>query len=578
MTDDILQLAIQEHQAGNYKKAKEYYQSILHSEPSHPHANHNLGLLTRFLHNPEEALVFFKKALEINQNEGQFWISYIETLIEANEVNKAHIAVNEAKKLKINEQTLNRLGEKINEFKKLGIKKNPLTEINKLIALYNNNLLKEAENKAIRITQQYPEYPVPWKVLGVLQSKKEKWQNALKSFLKVLEITPKDEETISNLSAVQYELGMLNEARKSSIDALTLNPNYAQAYYNLGRVLYLLGNLTEAEANYRKAIDLNQNYADAYCNLGLTLEGAGNAKEAAVATRIALTINPDLHQAQENLGVWLLSLKQYEEAEIELKKAITKKSDLKENLLFCLLMQNKDKEFYKLLESMGPSLKISSLLGSVCSRAQLRYGKHTHNFYCSEPMNFVIEADLRKVCDFKKEFINPLKEISDNLTELRLQGLLTNGKQSSGNLFMMEKDKTKEIQNLIHEEVKKYKDRFKKSKEGLIQKWPKKYKLYGWLVAMKSGGKLSAHMHESGWISGSIYINVPKKNKQNDGNIGFCIEEEQFLTDGKKSPEKIIDVSTGSLCLFPSSLLHYTIPFDSEEERIVLAFDVQPDV
>ena len=110
MTDDILQLAIQEHQAGNYKKAKEYYQRILHSEPSHPHANHNLGLLTRFLHNPEEALVFFKKALEINQNEGQFWISYIETLIEANEVNKAHIAVNEAKKLKINEQTLNRLG------------------------------------------------------------------------------------------------------------------------------------------------------------------------------------------------------------------------------------------------------------------------------------------------------------------------------------------------------------------------------------------------------------------------------------------------------------------------------------
>ena len=94
---------------------------------------------------------------------------------------------------------------------------------------------------------------------------------------------------------------------------------------------------------------------------------------------------------------------------------------------------------------------------------------------------------------------------------------------------------------------------------------------------MKNGGKLSAHMHESGWISGSIYINVPKKNIINSGNIVFCVEEEQYLTNGKKNPEKIIDVVTGSMFLFPSSLLHYTIPFDSEEERLVLAFDIQPD-
>jgi len=38
--------------------------------------------------------------------------------------------------------------------------------------------------------------------------------------------------------------------------------------------------------------------------------------------------------------------------------------------------------------------------------------------------------------------------------------------------------------------------------------------------------------------------------------------------------EKIINVVTGSLVLFPASLTHYTIPFESEEERIVLAFDV----
>jgi hypothetical protein len=33
---------------------------------------------------------------------------------------------------------------------------------------------------------------------------------------------------------------------------------------------------------------------------------------------------------------------------------------------------------------------------------------------------------------------------------------------------------------------------------------------------------------------------------------------------------------TGSLCLFPSSLHHYTVPFEEKEDRIVLAFDVIP--
>ena len=45
---------------------------------------------------------------------------------------------------------------------------------------------------------------------------------------------------------------------------------------------------------------------------------------------------------------------------------------------------------------------------------------------------------------------------------------------------------------------------------------------------------------------------------------------------GKTNNRKSIDIVTGSLVFFPSSLLHYTIPFESNEDRIVLAFDVIP--
>ena len=94
---------------------------------------------------------------------------------------------------------------------------------------------------------------------------------------------------------------------------------------------------------------------------------------------------------------------------------------------------------------------------------------------------------------------------------------------------------------------------------------------------MKSRSKLSAHIHEKGWISGSIYINVPPKIKTNSGNLVVCIDEREDETKKKINQKKSIDVVTGSLCLFPSSLYHYTIPFEAEEERIVLAFDVMPN-
>ena len=98
----------------------------------------------------------------------------------------------------------------------------------------------------------------------------------------------------------------------------------------------------------------------------------------------------------------------------------------------------------------------------------------------------------------------------------------------------------------------------------------------GWLVKMKSGGNINPHIHEHGWLSGSIYINVPKKMDLNSGNLVVSLDDKkkEDLENFQNSNFKIINVKTGTLCLFPASLFHYTIPFKSDEDRIVLAFDV----
>jgi tetratricopeptide (TPR) repeat protein len=572
---DTLEIAIQAHQSGNFKEAEHHYQTILHTNPHHSDANHNLGLLARQLYSADTALPFLEKALEINKKVEQYWISYIETLIEANHIDKAFKTIDDAIQFGVNQEKVAPLNAQIVEIKKTG--KNSLPEIKKLIEIFNENLDDQAEIKAKQLTQNLSTHYLPWKMLGVLLSRRKEWKQSLDAFLKVLEITPHDAETISNLAAVQQELGMTLEAKESSLKALNINPNLAQAHYNLGRAFYKLENMAEAEASYRNAIMFNPNYADAYCNLGLTLEGLGRMGEAIEAVKISLKLNPNLDIAQNNLGAWLVAVSKYEEAEIELKKIKEINKDNIECLLKCYLYQNKMQEFYELADSITKSERISSLLGSLINRAEIRYEQKIKNPYCSRPMEYLIEKNIYKDYDFENIFIKPLTEIANSLQITRVQGLLTNGKQSTGNLFILEKNRTEEIKKIIDLEITKYRECFKDSKEGLIRKWPKKHKLYGWLVAMKTGGKLSAHMHETGWISGSIYINVPQKNNKNDGNIVFSIEEEQFLTAGQKNPEKIVDVITGSMCLFPSSLLHHTIPFDSEEERIVFAFDVQPD-
>ena len=92
---------------------------------------------------------------------------------------------------------------------------------------------------------------------------------------------------------------------------------------------------------------------------------------------------------------------------------------------------------------------------------------------------------------------------------------------------------------------------------------------------MKSGGNIKPHIHEEGWLSGSIYINVPHKLKADSGNLVVSLGKDNDAIDTRKNEKKTINVVTGSMVLFPASLMHYTIPFESKEERIVLAFDVK---
>ena len=58
------------------------FMAILQYQPTHPDANHNLGLIAVSANQVEEALSLFKIALDANPQFEQFWMSYVDALVQ----------------------------------------------------------------------------------------------------------------------------------------------------------------------------------------------------------------------------------------------------------------------------------------------------------------------------------------------------------------------------------------------------------------------------------------------------------------------------------------------------------------
>ena len=147
--------------------------------------------------------------------------------------------------------------------------------------------------------------------------------------------------------------------------------------------------------------------------------------------------------------------------------------------------------------------------------------------------------------------------------------------ETSGNLFALEYPFIKSIKKAIEKKIILYREKFKDSQEGLIRNWPKDYKLSAWMISMKSGGYLKQHNHEYGWITGSFYLQLPKyKTSDNAGSLAFSYEGPQYPNKGKKFDLTFQTLEERDICIFPSSIFHQTIPFESNEERICFVFDL----
>ena len=255
--EEALQKAIEVHKAGQIQEADRLYKAILQAQPNHPDANHNMGVLAGGVGKVQEALLFFKTALEANSSIGQYWLSYIDALIKLDRIVDAKAVLAEVKDKGAKGEAFDQLEQRLNVPNELPTDPSQ-QQLNSLLEHYQNGGLDDAEKLAVFITNEFPKHQFAWKVLG----------------------------------AVLGQTGRKSEAVDANQTAVALSPQDAIAHYNLGITLQELGRLDDAEASYKQAIALKPDYAEAYSNLGVTIKELGRLEEAASSYTKASFLQP----------------------------------------------------------------------------------------------------------------------------------------------------------------------------------------------------------------------------------------------------------------------------------------------
>ena len=330
--EQILQKGIEAHQAGQFQEANRLYNSILKVQPKHPDANHNMGVLTVGFGKAQEALPFFKTALEANPSVAQFWLSYIDVLLQLTKKDEAKAALNQAKKYNLMGDGFDALKKKLSSLEQtsnLDFQNQvlPQDQLEAVINLYNQGLLQQVLGKTSELLKSYPDSAILHNIQGAANNGLMQFNAAIKSFKEAINIKFDFPDAHNNLGIALQEQGKLEEAISAFEKSLSINPNYADAYYNMGIALQKQGNLVKAIEACNKAINLKPDFADAHNNLGLALQEQGKLKEAISAFNNALSINPSYTEVHYNMGDVLKEQDKMEEAIKAYQRALTIKPD-----------------------------------------------------------------------------------------------------------------------------------------------------------------------------------------------------------------------------------------------------------
>ena len=495
--------------------------------------------------------------------------------------------------LKLQLETLTRIGKHDKAFNIISkykdeVDMNDVGFLHQYALIYNG--LKDFENakiffvKAIRKDKTKPYLLYHY---GFFLNSIGKHSLAIKNYLRAMILFKKD---LSQLVSIYYNLS-------SSYSAL-MNKDNALIYIN--KLLKIDNKNTNAKKKkamilsqmqkYEEAISLvddiikeNENDLDCFILLSRFYFISADYLKSVKAAKKALIINEKNIDARINLASSLINLKRYTEAEEECLKGL-KLDNNNVNLLMNIStlyteMGDFDKSLVELekLKNIEPdNSTLNSLYPYICE--QLGIEKKLD--YLSKPIEFVSKYNLISDGIIDRKEINSIKKYCEKLSKRwePKERTTQNGYQTDSVLFEQNNKDIITVKETIYSYIKRYLLAFKDKDDLFIRNYPKLNKIEGWCVFLKESGHQTSHNHPSGWLSGCLYLDIPKKLQNDQGSIEFSYHGYNFPILNPKISKLLIKPSVGDLILFPSTLFHKTIPFSGKRDRVSIAFDIYPSI
>ena len=304
-----LERGIAAHRAGNLQEAERIYNAILQSQPNHPDANHNLGVLAVSVSKVDAAIPLFKKAVEANPKVEQFWLSYVDALIKLNQIDNAREVLRQGKTNGLSGDKVTSLEERLSETS------NDSTSLqsakDQLIELYKQGNFKEALEKGKPLLNRFPDDLTILSILAGSYFSQEKYEAAVEYYDAVIHLKPEIAEFYLNCGVAIENLLKPDEALSYLRKSIILKPSFAEAFYNVGNISSDDQDNENAIRYYKRALIEKPNYLLAIHALAKEFDYIQNLKFSLKHHKKSIILDPrpfDI-MSYQCLGKCLLDLK-----------------------------------------------------------------------------------------------------------------------------------------------------------------------------------------------------------------------------------------------------------------------------
>jgi tetratricopeptide (TPR) repeat protein len=403
-----------------------------------------------------------------------------------------------------------------------------------------------------------PEDPQAYYHLGLVQQSQGRLDEAQKNYRSAIEFGPEVASSHYNLGAVLTQLGLFEDALVALDDALALDPEHAKAYASKGYILRMQGDGEAAAALYGRAVSLSPDDPATLADLGLALRDSGRLREAASMFDRALSIDPDYAEAVSHYCDTLLRMESADAA-----------------IAVCDEYLGRHAYHASVLAAKSVALREAGRTAEMAALVDLdRFV--TPTLHDKAPgftdMGAFNDALAKHILAHPSLVVAP----TSNATQL--------GKHS-GELTVSPKGPIAAFETLIKRGFESYAEMLRASSDPdhpFAATIPRRWSLNVWSIVLEGQGFQLPHIHRAAWMSGVYYARVPDivHAGSHDGSHAGWIEF------GRPGPEyhatvepetRAFQPSPGLMVLFPSYMFHETIPFESDETRISIAFDIVPD-